>query len=71
METRPTQNAIGASINELASFIRENAPIKFGTVCLKKHIAPSTLYGWKKLLLDVCTDIKYDHGVFKVEKKGE
>ena len=67
METRPTQNAIAASINELAQFIRENAPIKFGQVCLKKHIAPSTLYGWKKILLDVCTDIEYEHGIFKIK----
>lgn len=66
METRKTQNAIAASVNELATFIRENAPIKFGAVCLKKHIAPSTLYGYVKILLDVCDDIHYDHGVFTV-----
>jgi len=68
MQTRSTQNAIAASVNELAQFIRENSPIKFGEVCLRKHVAPSTLYGWKKILLDVCPDIHYSHGTFYLER---
>jgi len=57
-----------ATINELAAFIRKNAPVKFGVVCTKKHIAPSTLYGYVKIMLDVCDDIHYDNGLFTVEK---
>lgn len=68
METRPTQNSIAATINELATFIRKNAPISFGQMCLQKHIAPSTLYGWKHVLLDVCPDIICKHGIFDVER---
>lgn len=55
-----------ATINELAGFIRSNAPVRFGVICTKKHIAPSTLYGYIKILLDVCTDITYENGVFNV-----
>jgi hypothetical protein len=68
METRSTRNAIGASINELARFIRKTAPVTFGEVCLKMHVAPSTLYGWKKILLDTCSDIHFSNGTFNVEK---
>lgn len=55
-----------ATINELAGFIRSNAPVSFGVLCTKKHIAPSTLYGYIKIMLDVCTDITYQRGVFYV-----
>lgn len=70
MQSRQTRNAIAASITELATYIRKEGPVNFGQVCVKMHIAPSTLYGWKKILLDMCPDIKYSHGVFKVERKG-
>jgi len=70
METRQTRNAVAASINELSTYIRKEGPVKFGQVCVKMHIAPSTLYGWKKILLDMCPDIKYSHGLFTVERKG-
>jgi hypothetical protein len=69
METRKTQNAIGATVNELAAFIRENAPIKFGEVCLKKKIAPSTLHGYVRVMLDVCEDIHFSHGLFTLNNK--
>lgn len=66
METRKTQNAIGATVNELAEYIRANAPIRFGEICLKKKIAPSTLHGYVRVLLDVTKDIHYSHGLFTV-----
>lgn len=68
METRKTRNRIMATVNELADFIRKNAPIKFGVVCAKKHIAPSTLYNYTRILLDMCSDIRYEGGTFYVEK---
>jgi len=58
-----------ATVSELASYIRANAPVKFGEVCTKKHIAPSTLYGYSKIMLDVCNDITYENGVFHVKKE--
>jgi hypothetical protein len=67
METRKTRNAVGASINELAQFIRENKAVTFGELCLKMHISPSTLYGWKRILIDTCPDIHYSHGKFTAE----
>jgi len=67
METRRTQNRIMATVNELADFIRKNAPIRFGVVAAKKKIAPSTLYGYVKIMLDNCGDIRYEHGVFTIE----
>jgi len=69
METRQTRNAVAASVNELADYIRKNAPIKFGEVAMKMHVAPSTLQGWKRILLDTCLDIKFSHGVFTVERE--
>jgi hypothetical protein len=68
METRKTQNAIQATVNELASFIRKNAPVKFGKVASNMHIAPSTLYGYTKIVLDMCSDITYSHGTFDIVK---
>jgi len=67
METRKTQNAIQATVNELTSFIRKNAPVKFGKVASSLHIAPSTLYGYIKIMLDMSEDIEYSHGVFSVK----
>lgn len=66
METRKTQNRIAATVNELAEFIRENAPVKFGKLCLAMKIAPSTLYGYIGILLDTHQDIKYSHRTFTV-----
>lgn len=68
METRKTRNAVGASINELAGYIREKGEVSFGQVCLKMHIGPSTLYGWKRILLDTCPDIEFSHGKFHTER---
>jgi hypothetical protein len=68
METRPTRNDIMASVTELADYIRKKGSVKFGRVCVDMHIAPSTLHGWKKVLLDTHEDIKYNHGVFMVER---
>lgn len=68
METRHTQNKIMATVNELAEFIRKNAPIRFGKVAAAKKIAPSTLYGYVKVMLDNTTDIIYEHGVFDVQR---
>jgi len=66
METRKTQNAIMATVNELADFIRKNAPVRFGKVASSLHIAPSTLYGYMKIMGDLCEDISYSHGVFTI-----
>jgi hypothetical protein len=66
MQTRKTQNSIVATVNELATFIRANAPIKFGKVAIAKKVAPSTLYGYVKIMLDLCEDIQFEHGVFSV-----
>lgn len=68
METRKTQNRIMATINELAKFIRKNTPVKFGELAVEMHIAPSTLYGYIKILLDKTDDITYERGVFRVER---
>jgi hypothetical protein len=67
METRKTQNRIAATINELAEYIRQHAPIKFGELCMVKKIAPSTLYGYIGILLDTHKDIIYEHRTFTVE----
>jgi len=66
METRRTQNRIMATVNELAEYIREHAPIKFGEVAAAKKIAPSTLYGYVGILLDTHKDIVYEHRTFTV-----
>jgi len=67
METRKTQNAIMATVNELADFIRKNAPVRFGKVASSLHIAPSTLYGYMKIMGDLCEVISYSHGVFTIK----
>jgi hypothetical protein len=69
MQSRKTQNNVMATINELAELIRKDAPIEFGLVCAKKHIAPSTLYNYIRVLLPLCKDIKYINGVFEVNGK--
>lgn len=68
MKTRKTQNAIMATVNELSTFIRANAPVKFGKVASSLHIAPSTLYGYSKIMVDMCNDITYSHGTFDIVK---
>lgn len=68
METNKINNNVAALLNELTSFIRKNSPVKFGEACVKMHIAPSTMYGYIRLLKDMCTDISYSRGVFYVEK---
>jgi len=68
MDSIRTQNRVMSTINELADFIRKNAPVRFGKVAVTKHIAPSTLYGYIKILLDLHDDITYQRGTFFVEK---
>lgn len=68
METRKTQNRIAATINELAEYIRLHAPVKFGAVCIAKKIAPSTLHGYIRVMLDVTDDIIFEHGTFTVTR---
>ena len=69
MQSRLTRNNVMATANELAEFIRKNAPVKFGQVCIKKQIAPSTLYNYMKILLSVYEDIHYANGEFIVNGK--
>jgi len=64
METNKINNNIAALLNELADYIRRNTPVRFGQLCLKMHVAPSTMYGYVRLLLDMYTDITYSRGVF-------
>jgi len=67
METNKLNNNVAAMLNELAVYIRKNTPVKFGELCVKMHIAPSTMYGYIRLLKDMCTDISYSRGVFYAE----
>jgi len=68
METNKINNNVAALVNELAAYIRKNGPVKFGELCVKMHIAPSTMYGYIRLLKDMCMDITYSHGVFDCER---
>jgi hypothetical protein len=50
----------------MAQIIRESQgqTIPFGELCLKMSMAPATMYGYMKLMRNVCTDIKYEDGLF-------
>lgn len=70
MNTRKTRNQVMSTVNELAEYIREYAPVKFGKLVVEKKIAPSTLYGYVRVMLDLCEDIQFEQGIFslRVEK---
>jgi len=71
METNKLNNNVAALLNELATYIRQNAPVKFGELCVKMHVAPSTMYGYIRLLKDMCSDISYSRGIFYVEREPD
>jgi hypothetical protein len=71
METNPSQKTPIDNINDLAAYIREYGSVTFGQVCSKFRIASSTLYGWKKILLDTCSDITYANGIFHAAKTSD
>lgn len=68
---RKFRNEIMAKTNELADIIRKHKKISFGQLCVEGHIAPSTLYNYKRILTDGDTfkDIIYEKGKFTVKKK--
>jgi len=55
-----------SKVNELADIIRKHGKISFESLCTEGHIAPSTLYAYKKLILEKCGDITFKDGFFKV-----
>jgi len=59
-------NYIMKKVNILAGIIRDKKKISFGELCVAGHIAPSTLYSYKKILLAKCKDIEFDGDNFKV-----
>lgn len=63
-----TRNNIMAKANELAAIIRKHKHISFGKLCVEGHIAPSTLYNYKRILTDAFKDIVYEKGEFSVKK---
>jgi len=66
-------NFVMAKVNKLANIIREAKVIKFGDLCVKGHIAPSTLYSYKKIIEARFKDIVFDGEAFRVvtvENKG-
>jgi len=61
-------NYTAAILNDMAEKIRAAGELSFGDLAFKMKMAPSTLHGYKRLLLAECYDIKYEKGVFKAVK---
>lgn len=61
-------NRIRAKVSELANIVRERKAITFEQLCILGKTAPSTLYAYKKILLESCQDIEYGDGEFRVKK---
>jgi len=59
-------NFIMAKTSRLAEIIRKRRVISFGELCSEGHIAPATLYGYRKILLARFKDIEYDGENFRV-----
>jgi hypothetical protein len=60
-------NKVAAEINKMADYIRKNSPVKFGELMMYMSMRPSTLHQYKKVLLDLCEDIRFEHGLFIAE----
>jgi hypothetical protein len=61
------RNYVMAKANRLVSIIREAQRISFGELCEKGHLAPSTLYNYRKIILAKFSDIEYRGDEFRVK----
>jgi len=71
MRTRKYENRIMAKLNEIAEIIRKEGVISFGELCVKAHLAPSTLYQYWRSMRDLFSDLDYEAGHFFVRKDAK
>lgn len=60
-------NYVMSKAQTLVDIIRKRKVISFGELCSEGHIAPSTLYSYKKIILAKFPDIEFDGQNFKVK----
>ena len=53
-----------ARLNKIAEIIREKKAVPFGEPCVQIGIAPSTMYGYIRVMKNLFLDIKFQDGLF-------
>ena len=53
-----------ARLNKIAEIIREKKAVPFGELCVQIGIAPSTMYGYIRVMKNLFLDIKFEDGLF-------
>lgn len=62
-------NKVVAKVNELAQIIRAEKEVTWSRLLARSGLGSSTLYAYKKVLLELCHDIEFDGEVFRVKRK--
>jgi ACT domain-containing protein len=63
------KNVILARVSKLADIIRKKKAVSFSELCVLGKISPSTLYGYKQIILDSFDDITYEDREFRIVEK--
>lgn len=64
------RNYVMGKANRLVQIIRDAGRMSFGELCEKGHLAPSTLYNYRKIILAKFQDIEFVGDEFKVKPQA-
>jgi len=66
--SRKWSNKVMAKVSKLADIIRAEKEITWSRLMVKSGLGSSTLYAYKKALLELHEDIEFTGEVFRVKK---
>jgi len=61
-------NKVVAKVNQLADIIRRERVVSWSRLMALSGLGSSTLYAYKKVLLEICKDIEFIDEEFRVKK---
>jgi len=68
LASKKFSNKVVAKVNELAGIIRAQKQITWAHLMVKANIGSSTLYAYRKVLLELHKDIEFDGEIFRAKK---
>jgi len=68
MSSKKWSNTVVAKVNRLAEIVRAEKEVSWARLMAKSGLGSSTLYAYKKVLLELFPDIEFTGEVFRVKK---
>ena len=66
---RMQSRKVSAISNKIAHIVRSRGTVSFGEMCIAADLTPSSLYNYKRVVLDLFNDITYDGEKFHAPKQ--